>query len=430
MSNPKDLIPQITDLLLDAVCVVNRENQFVYVSDACEAVFGYPAAEMVGRHMYDFIHPEDRDRTREAAGNVIAGTPHLHFRNRYVRKNGETVHIMWSARRLNEELRVGVARDVTALTQAESLQHAVYAISEAVHAEEDLLALFRRIHDIVGGLLPVGRFVVALKEGADETLDFPYAVESDGEAALADEAEVLCAAIVREAETSAETAKIVRKIERHTAEWLGVPLRTQSGVRGALVIRNRSGWHYAEKDEELLQYVSAQIATAIERKQTDLRLQHLALHDALTGLPNRALFVDRLNLALTRAQRNASRMALLYIDLNGFKEVNDRYGHGTGDALLREVAQRLRSCVRESDTVGRLGGDEFVIVLDQIATPESVAVVTDKIRAVLSQRYNVAGRQMNVTPSIGVALCPEHGDQAEALMRYADAAMYGDKGRA
>jgi diguanylate cyclase (GGDEF)-like protein len=171
------------------------------------------------------------------------------------------------------------------------------------------------------------------------------------------------------------------------------------------------------------------VAAAIERKQTHTRLQHLAQHDALTGLPNRELFHDRLQTALARARREHSRLALLYIDLDRFKQVNDALGHAAGDLLLREVGLRLRQCVRESDTIGRIGGDEFLVLLPTIDQPADAARVAAKIRHALNRPFELDGELASISSSIGIAVCPEHGDGKQELIQRADRAMYAAKQR-
>ena len=154
--------------------------------------------------------------------------------------------------------------------------------------------------------------------------------------------------------------------------------------------------------------------------------ESLALTDPLTGLPNRRLLVDRVSMALVRARRDQSAMAVLYLDLDGFKEINDRLGHGAGDALLQMVAGRLSAAVREEDTVARLGGDEFVIVL-HLSDGADAGQVASKLIAAVSQPYEIEGQAVSVTISAGVALYPVHGEDAETLMKSADLALYEAK---
>jgi diguanylate cyclase (GGDEF)-like protein/PAS domain S-box-containing protein len=168
-----------------------------------------------------------------------------------------------------------------------------------------------------------------------------------------------------------------------------------------------------------------------ERKRYESRIEHLASHDALTGLPNRALLRDRVEQAIVHARRTGSRVAVMYVDLDQFKLVNDSWGHPAGDALLVEVGSRLRSAMREGDTVARLGGDEFVVLLADLARPGDSALVARKIAGALAPPIVLDGRETLVTASIGIAIWPEDGEGLEALLQCADVAMYRakDEGR-
>jgi diguanylate cyclase (GGDEF)-like protein len=165
-----------------------------------------------------------------------------------------------------------------------------------------------------------------------------------------------------------------------------------------------------------------------ELDESRVALRHLAQHDGLTGLPNRALFDDRLQQALASARRAQVLIAVLFIDLDGFKAVNDSHGHQTGDLLLTAVAQRIQGCVREADTAGRIGGDEFVMLLNAIGGEPDALHVAEKVRAVLEQPFDLEGRVVTISASIGVALFPQHGDSERALALSADTAMYLAKG--
>jgi diguanylate cyclase (GGDEF)-like protein/PAS domain S-box-containing protein len=175
-------------------------------------------------------------------------------------------------------------------------------------------------------------------------------------------------------------------------------------------------------------YALCGISTDItERKDIEEHMQHMAQYDALTHLPNRALFNDRLQQAIAAAQRNKARLALMFIDLDKFKPVNDTYGHGVGDLLLKEVALRIQDCLRESDTAARIGGDEFVILLPAIETQQDASMVGEKILHALNQPFALAGHILNISGSIGVAVYPEHGKDEKLLVKSADIAMYHAK---
>jgi diguanylate cyclase (GGDEF)-like protein/PAS domain S-box-containing protein len=166
-----------------------------------------------------------------------------------------------------------------------------------------------------------------------------------------------------------------------------------------------------------------------ERVQAEERIQRLAHHDSLTGLPNRLLFNDRLLQAISLAKRDAGQVALLYLDLDGFKPVNDALGHAAGDELLQGVAARIRRLLRDSDTVARIGGDEFTVILPGIGGREEAEAVAGKITAAVAAPYQLGGKKqsVNVGTSIGVAVYPADGLDADALIKAADAAMYSVK---
>jgi diguanylate cyclase (GGDEF)-like protein/PAS domain S-box-containing protein len=434
-------IARYLDLLMDAICVVDVEGRFLFVSAAGERIFGYAPSEMIGRRMEEFVHPDDRAWTLEAAAEIMAGRSSTYLRNRYLRKDGRTVHVMWTARWSEEDgARIAVARDITELERAESLQAALYAISQAAHTAEDLLALFHEIHQIVAGLLPAKNFYVALLDPDSDTLSFPYFVDQHDAppAPCRLDAETRTAEVIRSGapilwvpaarEGSAERPATPSYPGTEPMAWLGVPLETAGEVIGALVVQSYSGeLTYTTSDQELLQFVSVQVAHAITRKQAEARLQQLALFDPLTGLPNRVLLHDRIETALARARRDRSRLAVLYIDLDGFKEVNDRFGHAVGDRILPEVGARFVGCVRAGDTVARLGGDEFVVLLSQIALPQHAAAVAEKVRRTLVEPFEHGELRLQLSASIGVAVFPEHGDALQPLLQRADEAMYRAK---
>ncbi len=164
-----------------------------------------------------------------------------------------------------------------------------------------------------------------------------------------------------------------------------------------------------------------------ERKRLEETIKNLAYHDVLTDLPNRSLFADHLNLALSQASRSSNIVAVLYLDLDNFKTINDSLGHSVGDQLLKAAANRLQSCLRESDTVARLGGDEYVILLPIAAHMEDVVVTVTKIISVFQKLFLIKANKLHVTVSAGISLYPLDGNDADTLLKNADAAMYKAK---
>lgn len=273
----ESLFPKLINLMMDAVFVVGKANDIIFVSDACEQLLGYKAEELVGTQITDYMHPDDLEVTRASIVRILNGQPHTDFRNRYIHKDGSVVHILWSARWSEEEgVRIGVARDITAFRQAEE------------------------------------------------------------------------------------------------------------------------------------------------------KLRFLALHDGLTGLANRTLLTDRLDTALRAAHRYKTIVALLFIDLNDFKCINDTFGHAAGDRILTLLARRLEENVRETDTVARIGGDEFIVLLTDIQTEDVIATKVDQISTALGQPLagsDFEGIQMP-SCSIGLARYPADGESADILLRLADRDMY------
>lgn len=164
-----------------------------------------------------------------------------------------------------------------------------------------------------------------------------------------------------------------------------------------------------------------------ERKLLEDKLEYLAYHDVLTGLPNRRLLQDRMKQAMSQARRTGSLAAVLYLDCDYFKDINDTWGHEVGDEFLRSLAKRLSSCVRDNDTVARLGGDEFVLLLTALESPEEASKVAKRVLATLQKPWEIGQHHFSLTMSIGIALYPKDGADSASLLRNADAALYQSK---
>lgn len=425
----------LVDLLLDAICVVDKDGRFVFVSAACERIFGYSPNEMLGRPMIELVHPEDRDRTLQTARAIMAGEVQTNFENRYLRKDGRIVHIHWSARwSEDEQLRIAVARDISERKRNEALQMALYGISEAAHSAKDLLGLFQQVHGIINRLLPASNFSVVLYDEQRDELHVPYHVDEFEQTPEAHnrDAQTLSAEVIRSGQTLLRCSETLHHLPEHIRSidcgalyWLGVPLNSHKGAIGALIVQSYSAdARYSEQDKELLQFVSTQVATAIDRQQMLCRLQFMAQYDQLTQLPNRELLRDRLQIAMARARREKLQLALLFLDLDKFKQVNDSLGHAVGDLLLQQVAQRIQQCIREVDTVARFAGDEFVVLLEDFHSADHAAKVAEKIRLALNQPFELQGHSQTVLPSIGIAIYPQHAADPQQLLNQADNAMY------
>ncbi len=268
----------ILALMPDAVCIVDIDGRFLFVNASFERILGYAADEVIGRSIFNLVHPDDRVATIEQAEQVTAGALQRHFRNRYIHKDGHSVDIQWSARWLPDHgVRLGVAHEVTELRQAER------------------------------------------------------------------------------------------------------------------------------------------------------ELEHRASHDPLTGLPNRRRLQREMQYAVAHAAQTGDGLAVLFLDLDGFKEVNDRGGHDAGDRLLREVAQRLQQGLRQGDLVARVGGDEFVAMLPGCRDIETASAIAENLRTRLSPPYTLADGLFRLDASVGIACFPADGNDPDTLLAHADRAMYAAK---
>jgi len=216
-----------------------------------------------------------------------------------------------------------------------------------------------------------------------------------------------------------------------------VIMTAYASVENAVQALNEGALAYITKPVNLRELVSV-VRQALERqrmneekRRAEEQLFHMATHDALTDLPNRMLFSDRLTLELCHAERNGERIAVMLLDLDHFKDVNDTLGHSVGDQVLRSIAGRLTGVLRRSDTVARLGGDEFTLLLPEMTTAWDATHVASRILAAVRLASVCEGHELRVTASIGIALYPEDGQDAETLVRHADIAMYHakDQGR-
>ena len=225
-----------------------------------------------------------------------------------------------------------------------------------------------------------------------------------------------------------------RETDRPWSFWLrrlgsGVyaPIRSDTGPFGILMMGSLRDHAFDAEDLSFAEAIAHVLSTAVRRHHTQTRLAYMAEFDSLTGLPNRNLLQDRLNQSLAQARRRDWQGAVLFIDLDRFKLINDTLGHHVGDRLITEVGRRIKQCLRGGDTVGRVSGDEFGVVLTDLAQADDAAIVAQKILDALARPFDLGGNEAYVTASIGISVFPVDGDDAETLLKNADMAMYRAK---
>lgn len=329
---------------------------------------------------------------------------------------------------------VASAVDLSERSRAEAVQSALYRVAERTASIRDLPTLYRSIHEIVGELLYARNFYVALHDPRDGTLSLPYFVdEIDERPATEPLGRGLTAYVIRTGRTLLATPERFRELVESgevdsvgsaSVDWLGAPLKAGDRVFGVLAVQSyREGVRYTAEDAEVLTFVAQHVSAALERKRAEELLEHQTHHDELTLLPNRLAFADRLAEALARAGQRGEGLALMFVDLDRFKAVNDTLGRAAGDRLLQEVAARLASCLREGDTVARLGGDEFMLLLPDLHGAGEAAQLADAVLRALRPPFHLGTHELRLTASLGIALSPEHGEDPETLVRHADLAL-------
>ncbi|MBF0436374.1 MAG: GGDEF domain-containing protein [Magnetococcales bacterium] len=206
-----------------------------------------------------------------------------------------------------------------------------------------------------------------------------------------------------------------------------VPIQAAGKLYGVLNLYVAHGHQRNEDEESFLVAVANTLAGIIQRKKAEEKINYMATTDALTTLPNRQAFLDRLHLEILRAKRERHILAVMFIDLDGFKQVNDQKGHQVGDQLLIQVGQRIKSCIRETDVAGRLGGDEFSLVLTSIASKKNAVTIASKVIKAINKQFLINGMDIKVGASIGIAFYPDNGQDSDSLLQKADVSLYAVK---
>ncbi|GAB3625348.1 sensor domain-containing diguanylate cyclase [Pandoraea terrae] len=433
----REVLANCIELLLDAVFLVDPVGRLVYVSPACEAILGYTSDELIGQSMINYVAKEDRDRTLEESKLVMAGIPRIGFENRYIHKDGHYVHLMWSARWSEEHgVRIGVARDVSAKKHAEAIQRATYAISEAAHDAPDLRTLAKEVRETLTSLIPLGAFAIAVRDEKSRSLQevYQHCDDDGGRAVDWSSVQSICSSVIDSRQMKLIRAShigdgISADDESADVTWAVLPMATAQRAVGVMMIRCPVGTIEPSMERQLLAFVCDQAALAIERKQLIDELYTAARFDELTGLPNRRTFRDFTIDALRRTQHNNEKLAVLFVDIDGFKNVNDSFGHAAGDALLKEAAARLHRLVNGYGMVARLAGDEFVVVIEDAIFVEKIDLVVKQLRTAVMEAFRLGTHDIVIRASVGVALYPDDAESFSELMQVADRRMYANKSR-
>jgi diguanylate cyclase (GGDEF)-like protein/PAS domain S-box-containing protein len=396
------------------------------------------------------VHPEDRAAVDEQVARALVDRQPSNHELRIVRPTGEVRTICnQSEIRIDEQGRVtgmvGACLDITTRKLEEQLEHDRSRILEQVAQNQPLPEILARIVSMIEAQIPGTRgSLMLLEDGRLRTGAAPRLPESFSqslEGLPIGPATGSCGTACYTGETVI-TEDIATDPLWDDYRQLALPhgLRAcwsmpipsnEAGVLGSFAIYHDRPCRPSAHDLDFMSMTTRLAAVAIEHRLLTDQLSHQAHHDALTGLPNRVLFLDRLGQALAQAERKQQQVAVLYMDLDRFKHINDTLGHSSGDALLRQAASRLEACIRKSDTLARLGGDEFIVVATELNDAQDARRVATKLIEALRIPFQVEEHELFVSVSLGISIYPNDGLNGETLMANADAAMYRakDKGR-
>lgn len=392
------------------------------------------------------IHPDDREHVLAEVARAVKEHQRFDHEVRLVRPDGEVRVISDQAEfeldaNGNPIAMTGACLDVTETRRAATLEQDRSLILEQVVQNEPVETIMRRMVEALEHQRPGMRACLLLMRQGEWQVgaapSFPPGFSRDVESLPLAELSTTFAApafshgtvLTMDVAHEAAWAGVRELCARHgiVCCWSAPILAAQGGVLGTLCLVGPGPRDAYPEDQQLLESMGRLAAVALEHRTLTDELSYQAHHDALTGLPNRLLFQDRLTQALALAPRTGNQLVVFYMDLDRFKQVNDSLGHAAGDELLRQAARRLRGCIRSSDTLARLGGDEFTAVLTQLSVRASAMRVARQMLEAMRTPFLIGNRELFVTLSLGISVYPDDGADAGTLMVNADVAMYRAK---
>jgi diguanylate cyclase (GGDEF)-like protein/PAS domain S-box-containing protein len=388
----------------DVIYTVARDGAILSLNRAAEQVFGVPREQATGMNLFALVHPDSREQAEELLAPLSGGRAGPCCEIEFCGRSGSIVRLEINSRPVEENGRVvgiqAIARDVTERRLVEKREADRREALEMIASAQPIEAILKQLAVLVQRQSRRCAVSVSLWEHGRFVTVVPFPPEAG--------------------ENSSKPAKARCTCSR--------PIPSSSGqVLGRFEIAGPEGECSGAADQDSVEAAISLAGVALEQRMLTEQLYHLSQHDSLTLLPNRARFEERLNQGIMSVRADSRELALLYIDLDRFKQVNDSMGHAAGDAVLREAAARLRNCIGPADTLARIGGDEFTVLIAENVTAEAAEQTADALERALNQPFHVFGRDLFIGASIGISLFPHDAQDALALQTRADVAMYQAK---
>ena len=415
LREPEEQYRLISESTSDLISIItfSLRPKYIYVSPSHNAVMDYKPQDLIGKSCFQFVHPEDKKKLRPLLKKNVKAkikssftkkdldtTENIEFRARD--KSGKWHYLQSTVNFLGKDLLL-ISRDITERKIAEE---------ELIKAEERNRILLE--HAPIGVYYSdlSGKFLYGNKKAEEiigyrrEELIGKYFLKLNllGPKDILRASKLLALNRLMKA-TGPEEFVLNRKDKTKVTVEINTALITVDGTKVVL----------------------GMVQDITERKEAEVKIRKMAYHDALTRLPNRVMFVDRLKVAMAYAQRHKQKLAVMLLDLDQFKDINDTYGHNVGDQLLRSVGNRLTGLLRKSDTISRMGGDEFFLLFPELTRVNDAVKIAQKIMDAFKEPFTFDGHKLNITTSIGIALYPNDGEQVDILLINADIAMYHAK---
>lgn len=396
----------IINTALDGVIQMDDQGRVVGWNRQATNIFGWERDEVLGQLLHEKIIPEHhRESHQNGMQRVLAGGDSHILNSRIVvdglRKDGQIISIELSITRIKIKDRIQFSAFIRDVTQRKREEEQLRLAAKVFESTSDSILI-----------TDINNNIVAANAAFEQMTGYPL-----------DEVRGCNPRLLSSGQHDAAFFQEMWRCILNEGGWQGEIV--DKAKSGKLIYKHIAITAVKNHDGETSHYIA--VASDIsERKEYDKNVHYLAYYDVLTGLPNRSLLRDRLGQVIASAHRDQSQFALLFLDLDRFKYINDSMGHSVGDKLLQSVAQRLQACVREGDTVSRIGGDEFIVLLREI-DEAAVVHVADKLLKTLATPFNLNGQVISTYASVGIALYPTHATDIDVLMKNADAAMYNAK---